>query len=177
VQPDDIDRFIRARIGGLPVACAKGCHWCCHQLVVITCRDDGRRILAAARARFTVAEFESFEAAVREQDAAIGRLGHEAAQALRWPCPLLRDGLCAVYDVRPVACRSVVSPDPDCCREMMEAESFEDLSPKHQALATQIGALAFELQVAVNDSRPVDGPVELRQLLRELLDGERAAAG
>lgn len=170
----DIDAYIDAEMRGVRVACKKGCSWCCHQLVVLTCRDDARRILEAARARMTAAEFAAFEALVRSQAAAIARIGHEDAQARRWPCPLLRADTCVVYDVRPVACRSVFSPDADCCRAMMQADSFEDLPPAHQALATEIGERAFRLQVAINDRRPIDGPGELRQLLVDLLDEEQA---
>ena len=168
----EVDRHIADEMRGVPVACHKGCSWCCHQLVVLTCREDGRRILTAARARMTAEEFTAFAAAVRAQAAAIGQLGHEAAESRRWTCPLLKDGACRVYDVRPVACRSVFSPDPDCCRSMMEAEQFEDLTPRQQFLATEIGERAFRLQVAINDRRPIDGPRELRELLSELLDEE-----
>lgn len=170
----EIDGFIEAEMRGTPVACRKGCSWCCHQLVVLTCREDGRRILGAARARMAAAEFAAFDARVRDQAAAIAGIGHEAAEAGRWPCPLLRNNSCVVYDVRPVACRSVFSPDADTCKAMMEADGFEDLTPPQQALATEIGERAFRLQVAINDRRPVDGPLELRQLLVELLDEELA---
>lgn len=174
---EEMDNYIAAQTRGQAIACHKGCSWCCHQLVVLTCRDDGRRIIASVRERLTGAEFLEFESRTREQAAAIGRLGHEAAEALRWTCPLLLGGTCTVYAVRPVACRSVVSPDPDCCRRMMEAERFEDLTPPQQELAGEIGRHAFELQVAINDRRPVDAPIELRQLLVELLDEERALSG
>lgn len=118
------------------------------------------------------AEFAAFEARVRDQAAAIARIGHEAAETGRWPCPLLRNKSCVVYDVRPVACRSVFSPDADACKAMMEADDFDELTPLQQSVATEIGERAFRLQVAINDRRPVDGPQELRQLLVELLDEE-----
>lgn len=175
--PAEIDAFIARAIAGEPVACARGCHWCCHQLVVLTCRDDAQAILAAARARLDTAGFAAFERQVREQAAAIAALGHDAAQARRWTCPLLRDGACLVYDLRPVACRSVFSPDPDCCRAMMEADEFEMLTPAQQALATRIGERSFRLQIAINDRRPVDGAKELRQWLVELLDAGFAVSG
>lgn len=170
MTPADIDAFIARAIAGEPMACARGCSWCCHQLVVLTCRDDARRILDTVRERLDAAGFAAFERQVREQAAAIAAIGHDAAQAGRWTCPLLRDGACLVYEVRPVACRSVFSPDAACCRAMMEADDFAGLTAAHQALATRIGERSFRLQVAINDRRPVDGAKELRQWLVELLD-------
>jgi hypothetical protein len=171
-----IDAFIASQTRGLDMACRPGCSWCCHQLVIVTCRDDVRRILAAARARLDDSEWAAFEDTVRRQAADIARIGHDAAQALRWTCPLLRAGLCLVYDVRPVACRSVSSPDAGCCRAMMEAERFDALTPAQQTLAGEIGERAMRLQLTINDRRPVDGAKELRQWLVELLDEERGRA-
>ena len=78
-----------------------------------------------------------------------------------------------MYEVRPVACRSVFSPDADTCRAMMQTNDFESLTPGQQATATAIGERAFRLQIAVNDQRPIDAPIELRELLVRLLDAEK----
>lgn len=166
----DIDIFIEGQVGAERFACKKGCAWCCHQLIVITHWEDGRQILGAARERLTPDEFGVFERRVRDQAQAINKMGHEAAEALQWTCPLLKDGECVVYDLRPVACRSVFSPDADTCRAIMEKEDFADLTDEQQAMADKIGQRAFDLQIAVNDQRPIDGPIELRVLLTRLLD-------
>ena len=168
----DIDVFIEGRVAGNEFECTKGCAWCCHQLIVLTHWDDGRQILAAAQSNMSAKEYAAFRDAVREQAQAIGELGHERAEGRRWTCPLLRDGKCSVYEVRPVACRSVFSTKASTCRAMMEAEDFDELSAEQQAEATEIGERAFALQIAVNDQRPVDGPIELRELLVRLLDEE-----
>lgn len=167
---EDVDEQIAAEVHGQRFACRKGCAWCCHQLIVLTHWDDGRRILQAARERMTAEEFEGFVARLRAQSRAIGELGHDAAEARRWTCPLLKGGECVVYDVRPVACRSVFSPDAGTCRAMMETDDFDTLTREQQTMATEIGERAFRLQIAVNDQRPVDGPVELRELLVRLID-------
>lgn len=167
---EDIDEQIATKVRGQPFACRRGCAWCCHQLIVLTHWDDGRQILDAARERMTAEEFEAFVERLRAQSREIHELGHEAAEARRWTCPLLKEGECVVYDVRPVACRSVFSPDADTCRAMMETDDFDTLTPEQQATTTAIGERAFSLQIAVNDQRPVDGPVELRELLVRLID-------
>jgi len=167
---EDIDRHIADELRGESFECRKGCAWCCHQLVVLTHWDDGRQILRAARERLTAEEFEVLVERLRAQSRAISEIGHEAAEARPWTCPLLKAGECVVYDVRPVACRSVFSEAADTCRAMMETSDFNTLTQEQQATATAIGDRAFQLQIAVNDQRPVDGPVELRELLVRLLD-------
>ncbi|MGI9343470.1 MAG: YkgJ family cysteine cluster protein [Gammaproteobacteria bacterium] len=164
------DELIAAHTDASSFACKVGCSWCCHQLVVMTNHADGKSILDAARSRMTAAQFANFEATVRDQAARIAALPYEQAEAMRWPCPLLVDDRCSVYELRPVACRSVFSTDPECCRAMAEADDFAELTQAHQALATDIGERALALQIAVNDRRPIDRPIELRELLLRWLD-------
>lgn len=165
-----IDKFIASQVRGQVFECGKGCAWCCHQLIVVTHWDDGRQILRAARARMSDDEFNVFTDKVREQARSIGKLGHDAAEARSWACPLLKNAQCVVYEHRPVACRSVFSPNADTCRAMMLTDDFDSLTSAQQATATAIGERAFRLQIAVNDQRAVDGPIELRELLVRLLD-------
>lgn len=165
------DELIAQRITGEKTACARGCAWCCHQLIVMTNRDDGIALLEAAKKQMSRAEFDDFELTLRDQAAQIGKMTHEQAETKRWTCPFLRNNSCSVYDVRPIACRSVFSSDAACCKAMMEAEIFDDLSDEQQALATEIGERALALQIEVNDRRPITGAVEMRSLLVNLLDG------
>jgi len=164
------DELIAARTKNQAFVCKRGCAWCCHQLVVMVNHADGAAILAAAESRMSATQFREFESTVRRQAAQIAGLPYEVAETKKWSCPLLIDDRCSVYDERPIACRSVFSSDAGCCKAMLEAERFEELTNPHQMLATEIGERAFALQIAVNDRRPVDGPIELRALLVRLLD-------
>lgn len=165
------DELIARRIAGKRMDCAQGCAWCCHQLIVMTNRDDAIAMLRAARAQLSTAEFHDFEIALREQATQISKMTHEEAETKHWTCPFLRDNSCSIYDLRPVACRSVTSPDASCCKAMMEAECFAELSNGQQVVATEIGTRAMALQIEINDRRPITGAVEMRGLLVELLDG------
>ena len=167
---DAADQFIAAQIAGSKMACAVNCAWCCHQLIVMTNRNDGVLMLDVARQRLSTSEFEQLVSKIREQAERISQLRHEDAEARQWTCPFLRDKQCLVYEVRPIACRSVFSPDASCCQAMMQAERFEDLSEEQQRLATEIGERAMALQFAINDRRPVTGAIEMRQLLVEILE-------
>lgn len=165
-----VDAVVEREMHGEQIDCARGCDSCCHQLVIITNWDDGVAILRAARERMDDEEFEAFEAKLREQARQIAALPHEQAESKHWTCPLLKDRQCLVYDVRPVACRSVFSPDKRCCQAMMEVERFEDLSEPHQALASEISERSMRIQIEANDLRPIHGAIELRALLVNLLD-------
>ena len=154
----------------LEIDCHNGCHWCCHQLVVITCKEDAKVILKTAKEKMTDQEFTTFTHTVRGQAKAISALPYEQAEQKKWTCPLLKNGSCTVYEVRPVACRSVFSPDHRCCQQMLEAESLADMPPDSQQLAMAIHHKAEQLQVMVNDLRPIDGAFEMRVLLAQLIE-------
>ena len=78
------------------IQCRRGCAFCCHVTVVVT-------PLEAIR--------------LARRDASRGRAPAQAGDAtVRFaPCPLLVDGACSVYDIRPFACRSLFSLDAARC--------------------------------------------------------------
>lgn len=106
-----------------PVACRKGCSWCCASYVVATAPEifliarglTGPRRLAAAAAVADAA------AATRGQTVADRLAGFRL-------CPLLVDGACGVYATRPSACRSLLSDDSAACERSFAHHSGESLS-------------------------------------------------
>lgn len=164
------DQLIAERTAGEPQACAQTCDWCCHQLVIMTNREDGVAMLSAARASRSADGFARLEVDIRAQHAEISRLSYEEAEVRQWTCPFLEDQCCTIYDARPIACRSVFSSDSSCCEAMTKADKYEDLSDEHQELATEIGERAIALQIEINDLRPITGAEEMRALLVEILD-------
>lgn len=165
-----VDELIAAATASDSFACKRGCSWCCHQLIVMVNHADGEAILDAAEARMSREQFRAFAVTVRRQAREIDSMPYEEAETRTWTCPLLVNNQCLVYDVRPIACRSVFSSDASCCKAMLEAERFDDLTDAQQGLATEIGERAMSLQIAANDLRPIDAPIELRALLARLLE-------
>ncbi len=98
----------------LPIACAKGCSWCCHCLVLITPPEifrvanwlSGRADVQSAQMR----ERAASEAARRRPMTVQDRFKDQAMCALNW------QGACGVYDVRPIPCRALLSLSADACR-------------------------------------------------------------
>lgn len=142
------------------VACRKGCAHCCISYVAATAPElflIARSLKGPRRA--TVA------ARVAEADAATH--GRSVAERFAEPrlCPLLEDGSCGVYPVRPSACRSLASFDAEVCGRSFGANSGEGLpapaAPMHLRSAYQaslraaltlagLPAVAYELNAGLN---------------------------
>lgn len=98
------EALARARQAGRAPACGPGCAVCCCQPIPLTPLEA---LLLTRYARLRLGP---------EERAALAR-NHAAAQALpplRRNCPLLLDGRCAAYVVRPLACRRYLVLDKAC---------------------------------------------------------------
>ncbi len=99
--------------GPAKVECKKGCSFCCYQNVEATIPEA---ILVALRLGDAA---DPRRAAVEDAATALAGLGDEERIATGRPCPLLVDRQCSVYADRPLACRSVLSPDARRCQEAL----------------------------------------------------------
>lgn len=115
-----VDQFLekaraKSAAAGRPVKCAKGCFHCCKE-PVMALRDEARNLLttlspvalAEVKER-TAAWWDKYFASKMNrqpcQDDWKGPGNLLAYRAQNLWCPLLKDGLCTVYDQRPVGCR------------------------------------------------------------------------
>ncbi|HUZ73420.1 MAG TPA: YkgJ family cysteine cluster protein [Stellaceae bacterium] len=120
-----IDRTI-AEFAAAPaeIQCRSGCAFCCYQNVDLTIPEA---ILVALR---LTQENDPRRGAILEAADRFKDLDDEARIATGRPCPLLVDRRCSVYEARPMACRSLVSPDSARCREAMRSlEAGEGVQP------------------------------------------------
>lgn len=137
----------------LQAACARGCAHCCTLHVSISApeaivlgaflRDTtAPDVLAALRAKL-----EAFARAVRPLDQA-------ARVRAKLACPLLVDGACSVYPVRPLVCAGASSLDAQACaRALDDPESGIPIEPivhgvmraMQLGLATAISARALDV--------------------------------
>ncbi len=103
----------------LPVACRKGCSWCCHQAV-----------LASHHEILVIQQYLQDEVPtdVKEgmRDRALEKhkatRGMSAMEFLHYlhACPFLQDGSCAIYPARPMACRCYLSSSVKSCRDQYD---------------------------------------------------------
>lgn len=103
------------------IECRRGCTFCCHVSVSVT-PCEAIRIATAMR-----------RGAIPDRSAAVGEGARAAAGIGRRPCPLLVDGACSAYAVRPFACRALFSSSAKRCEE-----GFQD-----SAAAVRVPSLAW----------------------------------
>jgi hypothetical protein len=97
-----------------PIACREGCSFCCH-LRVVTTIPEVLQITAKVRSDSGSEGIEALRRRIARYRAATTGLDVAARRRLRVACPLLVDGLCSVYAVRPMSCRGWNSLDVGGC--------------------------------------------------------------
>lgn len=113
-------------IGGvahIPIACGRGCAHCCMNTWIE---------VTAPEVLFTVKQLppERLPGIREAVDRACAQtLGKTLAERVKTvvPCPLLEDGACSIYAIRPVACRLAVSANADICRRSFLEQSGESI--------------------------------------------------
>lgn len=113
---------------GKQISCVKGCSHCCHYLVGVTAAEAFciyREIMAMSDTRQAAIISESITAAQAIAAKGLGDMKATDPSGLsHWygdldiSCPALRDGVCSMYEQRPLACREcLTTSDPDRCRK------------------------------------------------------------
>jgi hypothetical protein len=101
-----------------PVACGKGCHYCCTQLIMVTIPD----IFRLAQSFRGHADRMARVAAAAVQSRALTQSG---AGNPRLTCPVLEDQSCAAYSDRPIPCRYLLSKSVEACVRIFTQNSGE----------------------------------------------------
>lgn len=112
-----IESFIkRCSIEGIPVDCHKGCGFCCSQAILASNHEIMViwQYMSEHLDADTVFKIRSHTLIKHEKTR-----GMSAMEFLHYihPCPLLLDGSCTIYPVRPMACRCYLSSNLQSCIE------------------------------------------------------------
>ena len=143
-----------------PAACGRGCHYCCRTLVTATAPEI-LRLARAVKARPDIV--------ARIRTAAAQAIPSTAPNSARGPCPVLDAEVCSLYEVRPLACRSLLSQSLDACLRIFEqdkAEAVPHVPPSMEIRAHVILMLQAAMRLA-----------ELPYQQYELIQGLAAALG
>ena len=108
------DRSLRAYPSEARIACSRGCSYCCYGFVGVV-PPEAFRIAEAVR-NGQAGGLDA--AAVRDRAQPLLGLDPPARVGRKLPCPLLVDGMCSVYEQRPLVCRQTTSLSlPHCIEE------------------------------------------------------------
>jgi hypothetical protein len=135
-----IDATLASQIAG-PIACAKGCHYCCHTFVSATIPEIFRVAQAVRAKPAKVARVAA--AAVRAN-----AIPQSRREADRIDCPILEDGACSEYLDRPVVCRSVLSKSLDVCVRVLTQNSSEPFAHADHSVDSRL-YVAIVMQAAL----------------------------
>jgi hypothetical protein len=121
-----------------PIACTRGCSFCCH-LRVVTTIPEVLWIATTFQLRNDPAGVLSLRERVDAYVAAVKGLDGAGRRLCRLACPLLENGLCLAYEVRPLSCRGWNSLDVSGCETHLRDPSQGIRVPVYEA-QYQIGA-------------------------------------
>lgn len=99
-----------------PIACAKGCTWCCYLKVAVTAAE-ALRLASFLREQLAPDTLGSLMQQLAETGSQTRGLDWQEHVKLRLPCPLLKDNACSVHAVRPLSCRGHNSLDARPCED------------------------------------------------------------
>ncbi len=103
----------------MPVHCRKGCNYCCHQAVFANSYELhylGNFILK----NFNSEEIDQVRKQASAKDKITSQLSETDMLQYKGACPLLQNGVCSVYQARPMACRIYLSTNVSSCLEFFK---------------------------------------------------------
>ncbi len=155
------------------LACEQGCNHCCYRQVAVSAAEA---LAIGTFLRLSIPEegVDMVAQAISGLAAeVIGKSPSERAW-MKFPCPLLTDGDCAVYSIRPLQCRSTCSTNASLCA--LGLEEGED--PDIEALTAQVDLYKSTLAVLMKVETELGfetGPLDLIPALSIVLSDDTAA--
>jgi uncharacterized protein len=147
-----------------PIACRAGCAFCCHLRVVATI-PEVLQITGYLQKELQDGAMRSLKDRIARHRACTAGRNPAARRRLRLACPLLVDGMCLAYQVRPLSCRGWNSIDVSGCESDFHDPSQDMNVPVYGA---QYKVNAF-IQLGMNQGLDAVGlqhdPVELAEAI------------
>lgn len=112
-----------------PIACKKGCKWCCYQPVYMT-TNEALLIYAYMKQSMTEDQINKLVSNAKLKLKKTKDLEEKEKQKISHACPFLSEGACSIYPVRPMACRVYLSSDERSCKAKYDAPGDENKAAK-----------------------------------------------
>jgi Fe-S-cluster containining protein len=111
-----------------PIACEKGCQWCCFQPVYMT-TQEAILIHEFIKQSFNTSQINHIISNARSKFKKTKGLKEEQKQMVKHACPFLHEGSCSIYPVRPMACRIYLSSDKESCKRKYDNPGDKSIIP------------------------------------------------
>lgn len=111
-----------------PIACAKGCSWCCFQPVYLT-TQEALLLYEYIIQAFDAGQIKDIQNKAENKLKKTENLSEDEKQHIVYACPFLLDNACSVYSVRPMACRIYLSKDVDSCKQKYDKPRDKTVFP------------------------------------------------
>jgi hypothetical protein len=136
---------------------------------------EALRIASFLRAERRPDELEELSARVADAHRRTARMTRAERAAARLPCPLLEDGRCSVYPVRPLVCGGWTSLDVGACEAYWRAPEDRSSAPVYPAQYEIACALFRGVGRGLADAGLEGRPLELNAALAIALARPNAA--
>lgn len=163
------EQNVSAQCEGMPqLDCHKGCATCCTLRVTATAPE----VLMLARFIRAIhpgliARGIDLPAQIARADEHTQGLDESERVQVRQPCPFIAQGVCVIYQVRPLACRGLASYDRKACAQA--ASGKMDAIPYSEPHMRVRSLVQNALQSALRDASLAWGSYELNQSLTQAL--------
>jgi len=159
------------------VACHKGCHWCCHQAVYANSYEL-HYLSEKIRTRVTSEKISKYLEAAEAKYAASSQMNEEEVAKYKFPCALLENGACSVYDARPMACRIYLSTRLETCLEFYHHPENEQNYPALIDFPLKAGRMMNEgFMAALKENGIETAEFRLEEGLKIVLKNEQPIFG
>jgi Fe-S-cluster containining protein len=108
--------------------CKLGCSWCCHQSV-FALTHEVLVLVDYLHRKFSPEIVAEVERKAIKKAQITRKLTNRELLKHNKPCPLLHNGACMVYPVRPMACRIYLSSDVKTCEDRYKRPGHPDVKP------------------------------------------------
>ncbi len=123
--------------------CKKGCQWCCHQ-PVFALSYELEYLNNYINKNFTSEKQIEIRKRAELKRMKLANLKKEELLNSKFPCPLLENGTCIVYEARPVACRIYLSTSLTTCLNFFKNPEDQTNFPALLSFPMRAGRLMNE---------------------------------
>ena len=156
------------------LACESGCSYCCYYKVEGSAAEIFR-IAEYMKSNFKKEQIETILESARNNVSAFSGLTYEQKIQTNQKCPLLRDDVCAVYDVRPAKCRNHHSTDASLCKKTFDDPMGPDnLNGYIEDLKMSIEGASIGFEKAVSDKGYDQRAYDLNSALVEAFENPKS---